>query len=145
MGCDWKCFVSFFLKQNKHFIESENSDLMKTLIPITIRWLIGAHNQFLFLCLSGLGARAPVVQTIIICAGSKKSHVSQFMSTVVAWSNDWLRIWNKLQNHFLCARVIHLFPRHPNIAGLPPLKLTQLAGKQRFPFFNHMWVFKITF
>lgn len=69
----------------------------------------GAQSQYLFLCLQGTEARAAVVQTIIICTGSKKSHVSQFMSAAVAPSHDWFRIWNKLQNHFLCCVVIHLF------------------------------------
>lgn len=69
--------------------------------PCSTHW---AHNQYLFLCLWGDGARAPVVQTIIIWAGSKKSHVSQFMSALVAWSDGWFRIWNKLRNHFLLRR-----------------------------------------
>lgn len=120
-------------------------EISHSFIPVTPHWLICAHNQFLFPCLRGLGARAPVVQTIIICAGSKKSHVSQFMSAVVARSDGCFRIWNKLRNHFLCAAVIHLFPRHPDISGLLPLKVTWPAGKQHFPFLDHMVVFKSTF
>lgn len=68
------------------------------------------QSQHLFLWHWGHGARAPVVQTIIIWAGSKKSHVPQFTSAVIAWRNGWFRIWNKLRNHFLCTALIHLSP-----------------------------------
>lgn len=88
-----------------------------------------AQSQYLFLCLWGTEARAAVVQTIIICAGSKKSHVSQFMSAAVAPSHDWFRIWNKLRNHFLflCGHS-SLFSRHPDTYSLLPVKLTRPAG-----------------
>lgn len=75
-----------------------------------IHFIHCSQSQHLFLWHWGEGARAPVVQTIIIWVGSKKSHVPQFMSAVVAWRNGWFRLWNKLRNHFLCTAVIHLSP-----------------------------------
>lgn len=90
-------FLTYFSRWNQVNIE---------IYSCSTHW---AQSQYLFLCLWGNEARAAVVQTIIICAGSKKSHVSQFMSAAVAPSHGWFRIWNKLRNHFLCSAVIHLF------------------------------------
>lgn len=81
--------------------------LAKCKITHFIHW---PQSQRLFRWHWGHGTRAPADQTIIIWAGSKKSHMPQFMSAVIAWRNGWFRIWNKLRNHFLCTALIHLSP-----------------------------------
>lgn len=125
-------FLTYFSRWNQVNIE---------IYSCSTHW---AQSQYLFLCLWGNEARAAVVQTIIICAGSKKSHVSQFMSAAVAPSHGWFRIWNKLRNHFLCSAVIHLFLFFPDTQTPTACFLSNWRDQQvrnNLPHFFHQLFF----